>query len=195
MRRAPSLEFTSPSRLQQQGSTCKRGSTPTLRSVHSVSHTLDGLLPLLPCGPISSHYHVRDSPFRGLSPLPGRTVSSTARALLPLATISCRRVASTTPDPMAPPSGLSSEQRSVATDRVFSPDDARSPPRFSLPRVFLRTPWPSLRSPSAHDLRCQTLRVTLATGLQRFNRCPAWPPIPRRPSRSSFPACPPPPPK
>jgi hypothetical protein len=47
----------------------------------------------------------------------------------------------------------------------------RSPPRFQLPRASLRIPWERLRAPSAHDLDRQTLRVTLAAGLQRIDRC------------------------
>jgi len=78
---------------------------PALRSALGVSHTLDGLLSPRPCGLVSSHYHVRDSPFRGLLPPPSRTVSSTARALLSLTTGSCRRVASAAPAPVTSPSG------------------------------------------------------------------------------------------
>jgi hypothetical protein len=84
MRRAPSLRFPSPSRHQQQRSTCERGPTLVLRSALGVSHALDGFRPLPPRGLVSSHNHVRDSPFRGLFPPPSRTVSSTAAALLSL---------------------------------------------------------------------------------------------------------------
>ncbi len=65
----------------------------------------------------------------------------------------------------------------------------RSPPRFQLPRDFLRIPWERLRVPSAHDLDRQTLRVNLAAGLQRIDQHPTWHSVPRLPSRSSFPAC------
>mgnify|MGYP003574348997 FL=1 len=41
------------------------GSHTRLRSALSVSHALDGLLLLTPCGLVSSHCHVRDSLFRG----------------------------------------------------------------------------------------------------------------------------------
>jgi hypothetical protein len=92
MREAPSLRFCSPSRHQQQRSTCERGPTPTLRSVLGVSHALDGFRPLLPCGLVSSHCHVRDSPSRGLFPPPSCTVSSTACALLSLSIGSCREL-------------------------------------------------------------------------------------------------------
>jgi hypothetical protein len=77
-----------------------------LRSALGVSHTLDGLLSPRPRGLVSSHYHVRDSPFRGLFPPPGRPDSSSCRALLSLTTVSCRRVASAAPGPVTSPSGL-----------------------------------------------------------------------------------------
>jgi hypothetical protein len=65
----------------------------------------------------------------------------------------------------------------------------RSPLRFQLPRDFLRTPWRRLRATSAHDLGRQALRVILAAGLQRVDRCPTQYSVPRLLSRSSFPAC------
>jgi hypothetical protein len=77
-----------------------------LCSAPGVSHTLDGLLSPLPCGLVSSHCHVRDSPFRGLFPPPGRLVSSTSRALLSLTIVAYRRVSSAAPAPVASPSGL-----------------------------------------------------------------------------------------
>jgi hypothetical protein len=106
MRVAPSLGFPSPSRHQLRRSTCERGSQPTLRSAPGVSHALDGLLSPRPCGLVSSHCHVRDSPFRGLFPPPSRTVSSTARALLSLTTVSCRLVSAAAPELVTSPSGL-----------------------------------------------------------------------------------------
>jgi len=69
------------------------------------------------------------------------------------------------------------------------PPTPRSPPRFQLPRVFLRIPWERLHAPSAHDLDRQTLRVNLAAGLQRIDQHPTWYSVPRLPSRSSFAAC------
>jgi len=92
MRGAPPMGFRSQSRHQPQRSTCGRGPTPALRSALGVSHALDGFRPLLPCGLVSSHCHVRDSPFRGLLPPPSRSASSTARALLSLTTSSCREL-------------------------------------------------------------------------------------------------------
>jgi hypothetical protein len=76
-----------------------------LRSALGVSHALDGLLPPRPRGLVSSHNHVRDSPFRGLFPSPSRGDSSSLRALLSLATGPYRRVASPAPAPMTSPSG------------------------------------------------------------------------------------------
>jgi hypothetical protein len=55
----------SPSRHQSWRSTCDRGSTPDLRSALGVSHAPDGFRPPRPRGLVSSHNHVRDSPFRG----------------------------------------------------------------------------------------------------------------------------------
>jgi hypothetical protein len=78
---------------------------PALRSALGVSHALDGFLSPRPRGLVSSHSHVRDSPFRGLFPPPSRTASSTARALLSLTTGSYRRVASAAPAPVTSPSG------------------------------------------------------------------------------------------
>jgi hypothetical protein len=123
-----------------------------LRSAPGVSHALDGLRPLLPCGLVSSHNHVRDSPLRGSFPPPSWTVSSTTHALLPLPTVPCRRVASTAPAPVTSPSGLRSGRRSAVTDGGFSPADTRSPHRLVLPRVHLRAPGKDLHPSSAHDL-------------------------------------------
>jgi len=62
-RRAPSMGFRPPSRHQLTESTHASIPSP-LRSVLEVSHLLDGLLLLQPCGFISPRSHVRDSPFR-----------------------------------------------------------------------------------------------------------------------------------
>jgi hypothetical protein len=173
MRRAPSLGSCSPSRHEQRRSTCERGPTRALRSVLGVSHALDGFRPPLPRGLVSSHYHVRDSPFRGLFPPPSRSASSTARALLSLTTGSCLEL----------PQGSSSDDPAFRafdpggdpqrTARQLASTNARSPLRFVLLRVLLCAPGGRLHVCSAHDLRCQILRVTLATGPQRIDRCPA----------------------
>jgi hypothetical protein len=62
---APSVGFCSPSRQQRMESTKCRASHARLRFAPSVSHALDDLLLRAPCGLVSSHYHVRDSRFRG----------------------------------------------------------------------------------------------------------------------------------
>ena len=81
---APSLGFLSPSRYQYAESTIERASQGSnYRSVLGVSHALDGLLLCIPCGFISPHNHVRDSPFRGSLSLPSQTASSATCTLLP----------------------------------------------------------------------------------------------------------------
>jgi hypothetical protein len=63
--RAPSMGSDSPSRHQREKSTRRRVSHTRLRFAHSVSHAPDELFLHTPCGPISSHCHVRDSHSRG----------------------------------------------------------------------------------------------------------------------------------
>jgi len=53
-----------------------------LRSAHSVSHTLDGLLLSVPGGPISSHTPCARFALQGLSPTLSRPGSSPTRPLL-----------------------------------------------------------------------------------------------------------------
>ena len=105
----PSMNFTSPTEFQPL-QTCPRsrlrerlpwGSLPhrdinrasplasehpklTLRSALAVSHDLDGFLLSLPCGFVSPHCHVRDSPSRGFLPPPSQSDSSSPRSLLPV---------------------------------------------------------------------------------------------------------------
>jgi len=55
------------SRHQPAASTHARDPSPELRSVLDVSHVLDGLLRLRPCGFVSPRCHVQGSPFRDLS--------------------------------------------------------------------------------------------------------------------------------
>jgi hypothetical protein len=69
-----------------------------LRSAHSVSHTHDGLLLFSPCGLISSHSHVRDSPFRGFPRCPADSPHRCAVPSCRSATLSYCRVAPTAPD-------------------------------------------------------------------------------------------------
>lgn len=86
--RAPSLRFPSPSsRRQPTVSTWIRGREPPrpLRSVHGVSHALDGLFHHRPCRLVSSRSHVQGSPFRDLSPTAKPTrLSPDLRTLMPL---------------------------------------------------------------------------------------------------------------
>jgi hypothetical protein len=77
-----------------------------LRSALGVSHTLDGFLSPHPRGLVSSHCHVRDSPFRGLFPPPSQQGSSPCCALLSLTRVACRRLASSAPAQLASPPGL-----------------------------------------------------------------------------------------
>ena len=106
--------------------------------------------------------------FQGFSPLPSCSVSSTTIPLMTLSNALLLPSYPDSPDPTASPPRACSLQRSVATDRGFSPADARSPLKFSLPRVCLYTPWRHLRVPSTHDLNRPFLTVTRATGLQRI---------------------------
>jgi hypothetical protein len=78
--------------VESSESTYRQASRARLRSVHSVSHALDGLLLAEPCRLVSSCYHVQDSRFRGLSLRPSRTTSSVARPSSPLAPSACRRL-------------------------------------------------------------------------------------------------------
>jgi hypothetical protein len=70
----------SPSRHELLESTRQQVSYACLRSAHNVSHVLDGLLLLEPCGFISSHCHVRDYLFRGF---PHQSADLTHRQFVP----------------------------------------------------------------------------------------------------------------
>ena len=67
-----------------------RASRARLRSVHSVSHALDGFLLLVPCALVSSRCRVQGSRFRGLFLRPILTTSSVASTLTPLAAFAYR---------------------------------------------------------------------------------------------------------
>jgi len=90
-------------------------------------------------------------PLQGLPPAAGRAGSSPAspsqRCRRPPAAEfpRSRRIAT-------PRSQGCSSSRSVVADRVVTPAGPRSPLEFSLPRVYLRAPWPRLRGASARDL-------------------------------------------
>jgi hypothetical protein len=79
--------LVSHSRQKRTESTYRRASHARLRSVHSVSHALDGFLLRKPRGLISSHCHVRDSHLRGF---PRCQAGSPHRRVVP----SCRYRAS-----------------------------------------------------------------------------------------------------
>jgi hypothetical protein len=80
----PPMRFLASSRHQRLGSAVAMGSTPPPPSARRFSQPLGGLLPVTPCGLVSSHRHVQASPFRGF-PSPGAaTARRRSLALLPL---------------------------------------------------------------------------------------------------------------
>ena len=89
---------------------------------------------------------------QGFSPAISRTSSSLAVSLLPLATLTCVRVASHAPGPAASTSGLCSDHRSVACAGLLSQPRPDPLLRFLLPEGFLRAPWNRFHGSSAHDL-------------------------------------------
>jgi len=108
-----------------------------LRSVHSVSHTLDGLRLFASCWLISSCNHVRDCLFKGFprklaAAVHHNRVPSCRLPAFPTALIAENRAGSA-----RPPTGLCSNLRSVATDRYFTSAGTRSPLKFSHLWVFL----------------------------------------------------------
>jgi hypothetical protein len=76
-----------------------------LCSALSVSHALDGLRLHAPCKLVSSCSHVRDSLFRGCSPLPSQHGSSPCRPLMLLNDFRLQSGCPNCPAPAAPPSG------------------------------------------------------------------------------------------
>jgi hypothetical protein len=64
---------------------------------------------------------------QGLSPLPSRLTLSVSRTLMSLTEFSSQQVAPLVPNPPASPSGLRSEQRSVAANRWFRPANCSIP--------------------------------------------------------------------
>ena len=79
----------------------------------------------------------------------------------------------TAPDPVASPSGRRSGWRSAAIAGMFGPCGRPIPSQVLLHRVHLRASWRGLHPTSTRGLRCQDLRVGLAAGLQRLDRCPS----------------------
>jgi hypothetical protein len=142
----------SPSRQQSWRSTCDRASNPDLRSVLGVSHALDGFRPPRPCGLVSSHNHVRDSPLRGFPRDPADPSFDGSYPLVvrsPTPTASCPA----TPAPLTPPPGSSSRLRSVVPTRRFRPRRNSIPSQASLLRVLLQASCRGLHRGSTHDLR------------------------------------------
>jgi hypothetical protein len=140
----------SPSRHQRRKSTHHRASNARLRSAHSVSHTHDGLLLPTPCGPISSHSHVRDSHSRGF---PRHQAGSPHRRVVP----SCRWRASSTGElphrrQIRSPhlQGFGPSSGPLLPAGGLGPLTTRSPPALSTPSGFcpdaLATPSRPLRS-------------------------------------------------
>ena len=135
------------------------GSHTRLRSALSVSHALDGLLLLTPCGLVSSHCHVRDSLFRGF---PCCQAGSPHRRVVP----SCRYRVS--PHDELPRRCQFHSLRLQGVDPSSNPlwpaggldlPTTRSPPGLSTPAGFcpatLETPSRPLRScPFPSCTRC-----------------------------------------
>jgi hypothetical protein len=186
----PPVAFRSPSRHQQEESTCERASQahPTVRPRRfSRPRRFTPLLALRVC-------------FTPL-PRPGFTFQGFSPAAQPeRLVVAPFPLAGWRPSPatelprrlqLRPPrlQGFDPCSDSKPPTRCLVPPTPRSPPRFQLPRAFLRIPWERLHAPSAHDLDRQTLRVNLAAGLQRIDQYPTWYSVPRLPSRPSSPAC------
>jgi hypothetical protein len=142
----------SPSRHECMGSTHRWVSHAHLRSAPSVSHALDGLLPLAPCRLISSRCHVRDF-FSGIFPSnqPAWLIAN------PCPPVVLRRSpAGKLPHPrqLLPPrlQGFGPATGPLSPTGFLRLPTTRSPLKFSTPRVFLQAPWERLHAPSAHDL-------------------------------------------
>jgi hypothetical protein len=143
--------------ISAQSPLISRVPIPILRSAHSVSHTLDGLLLPALCELVSSRYHVRDSLFRGLSPAASQIDSSSTCTLLSFAPFSYGRVTPPAPDRDVRLQGFNPTAGPLSSTGGLDLPTPRSPLEFSLPRVFLRTPWNHPRSPSTHDPFCRFL--------------------------------------
>jgi hypothetical protein len=118
-----------------------------LCSALSVSRALDGLPLSLPRGLVSSHYHVRDSPFRGF---PHHLAESPLRRPVPSwhwLAFSSSRVAPTVQ--IGPPAlqGLNPGSDPSRQTGGLVLLTVRSPLKFSLPRAFLQLPWRRLPRP------------------------------------------------
>jgi len=161
------LGFRSPSRHRCVESTLWRVSQARLCFALSIPTALGDLLLHRPGGPISSHHHVRDST-SGVFPGNQSSCLSASRTLLSLA-----------PPSSASPSGSCSNCRSVASTRSGVFKCSLDPLlRFRFFGFFSEhlegafTPSPLMALPSTPHSRVDD-------GLQRINRCSAFPPVPR----------------
>ena len=109
-------------------STYRWGSHTHLRFALSVSHTLDELLLPAPCGPISSHYHVRDFS-SGVSPDTQPDKLSHCRTFLSLTSRATFRL-----------QGLYRCADPLYLRRDLAIANTRSPHEFQLLQVFICTP-------------------------------------------------------
>jgi len=194
---APSLGFRSPSRHQQRESTSKRASQFSLFGPSSAFLTLStGCSSLCLAGlfhpAATSGIHLSGALLPAAEPrhLVGGRCPPVVQRLTSAGELPHQR------RPQPPRlQGFDPGSSSRPPTRCLALPTPRSPPRFQLPRAFLRIPGERLHALSAHDLDRQTLRVTLAAGLQRIDQYPTWYSVPRLPSRSSFLAYPAYPPK
>jgi hypothetical protein len=146
----PSLGFPPSSRRHSAEST-PAGVPSPLRSALDVSHVLDGLLL---CQTLRVCFAPQPRPGFALQGFPlarSRTGSSPAVALVSFTLSPCSRLPDSSRTPR-PPSGPCSACQSVAEHSGL--DRALLAPlvSFSLPRVFLHTPWSNFHRPSDHGL-------------------------------------------
>jgi hypothetical protein len=146
-----------PSRCEREQSDDRAVSTPPAFSAPSVSHALDGLFLLAPRGSVSPRYHVRGSLFR-VFPGHGSPGSSPGRFPLGVGVaLPADGVAPTAPASRRAAHRACTHDRSVAAGSWLRAAGSRSPLEFSLPRVFLRTPWTRLHGSSAREPGCLRL--------------------------------------
>ena len=134
--RAPPLRSRPSSRRQLVESTVRWTSRVHLCSALGVSHALDGFLLIEPCALVSSRCRVQGSRSRGFLPPSGRTASSAAVTLAPLAPPPAGFPA---PANVASTSGSCSRPWSAVSGGFFRP--ARHPCpllRFQLPQALAR---------------------------------------------------------
>jgi hypothetical protein len=146
----PSLGFPPSSRCHPAESTLAGIPSP-LRSVHDVSHVLDGLLLYRA---LRVYFAPQPRPgfaLQGFPPASSRTGSSPAVALMSFTLIPCSRLPESART-QRPPSGPCSARQSVAARSGLSRALLAPLLSFILLRVFLHTPWSDLHRPSDHGL-------------------------------------------